>query len=249
VRTAHGTETREYAQVQSLELTAMRGALAKWLTGAMALTAASSASASGGEHVIDDATVETPGGCHVESWVSLYGHGRGLLNLSPACTPRKIPRLEIGWALQHSWDSGSLTTVGPSLKLNIRPAEAGIGLALSASGLVDVKSGKIAAASLIAPLTIPIVDGVAVNLNGGLSYSLASSRHYAPFYGGQVQVQFARDLSWIVEAFQRAHSPVGAQTGVRWSPGGGNVDFDIVLGRYIDGVNQHAISFGVTLRS
>jgi hypothetical protein len=66
--------------------------------------AASPAKAAGGAHVIDDATVETPGTCHLESWVTLYNGDRGLLNPSPACTRKAWPNLEIGASIQHTWD-------------------------------------------------------------------------------------------------------------------------------------------------
>ena len=224
------------------------GRAVKWLAG-VAVVISSSARASGNEHIIDDAAVETAGVCHLESWISLSGHHRGLLNLSPACTPKKWQSFELGGAFQYGWDDKSLATVGPSLKLNLRSIDSGLGIAASASGLINVRSGRVETASLIVPVTVPVTDGTTINLNGGLSYSLPSRYRYAAFYGGQVEIQCGRGLSWMVEAFQRAHAPVGAQTGLRWTPGGGHVDFDIVLGRYIDGVNRRAVSFGLTFRS
>jgi hypothetical protein len=54
----------------------------------------------GGAHLIDDPGVETPGTCHLETWITGYGGGRGLVNLSPGCTREALPRLELGGAVQ-----------------------------------------------------------------------------------------------------------------------------------------------------
>jgi len=206
--------------------------------------------ASGNEHVVDDAAVETPGTCHLESWMTFHGSDRGLLNLSPACTRKAWPRLEIGGAFQSSWDGGAdLTTFGPALKLNIRPVEKGFGVGLIASGAVELRSGKVETASLIVPVTIPVGKAVRFNLNGGWSYARASSQQHAAFYGAQVEVQVARDFSLMGEVFGRGDGPIGSQAGVRWNPGGGRLDVDLVVGRRIDGVNPRSVSFGITLRS
>lgn len=210
---------------------------------------ATPAAASGGEHVVDDATVETPGTCHLESWVTVHGRERGLLNLSPACTRRAWPRLEIGGAFQHSWDGSSLTTFGPALKYNLRPVETGLGVALVTSGAMDLKSGKIETASVIVPVTISANDHVRFNLNGGWTYSRTGGPRHAAFYGAQVEIQVARDFSLMGEAFARGSGPAGAQAGLRWTPRGGRLDVDLVVGRRIDGVNPRSISLGLTLRS
>jgi hypothetical protein len=226
----------------------VRGAHQKWAFG-VAVLASTPAFASGGEHVIDDASVETPGTCHLESWVSLHGHGRGLLNLSPACTPKVWPRLELGAALQHSSDGGSLTTFGPAFKLNLRPLESGVGFALVASTALRVRSGKLEAASLIMPVSVPISEGMTFNLSGGWTYLRGRSRRQAAFYGAQIETRVRGDWSLMAEVFRRGHDPSGAQTGVRWTPHGGHIDFDLVVGHRTDGVNTHSISFGLTLRS
>lgn len=206
--------------------------------------------ASGNEHVVDDATVETPGTCQLESWMTRHDSSRGLLNLSPACTRKAWPRLEIGGAFQRSWNSGTdLTTFGPALKLNIRPSEKGFGVGLIASGAVELRSGKLETASLIVPVTIPVGKAVRFNFNGGWTYARASSQQHAAFYGAQVEVQVARDFSLMGEVFGRGDGSMGSQAGLRWNPGGGRLDVDLVVGRRIDGVNPRSVSLGITLRS
>jgi hypothetical protein len=214
------------------------------------LSVASAAWASGNEHVIDDSVVETPGVCHLESWATRFGPRHGLVNLSPACTREAWPNLEIGGAVQHGWDNGtSDTTIGPALKYTLRGEETGLGLGVIGGGAWSVRSGRLETASLIAPVTLKLNDRVRFNLNAGWSYARASVKRDAAFYGAQAELGVARDLTVMVEAFQRDGGKAGGQLGLRWNPGGGRVDFDLIAGRRIDGVTPSAITLGVTLRS
>ena len=58
----------------------------------------------------------------------------------------------------------------------------------------------------------------------------------------------ARDVTLMAEAFRRDGGEAGAQVGVRWNPGGGRFDLDLVAGRRIDGESPRAITLGLTLR-
>jgi hypothetical protein len=207
------------------------------------------AQASGNEHVIDDSVVETPGVCHLESWATRFGPRHGLINLSPACTRRTWPKLEIGGAVQQGWDEGGTDiTVGPSLKYTLRPEETGVGLGVIGAGAWGVRSGRLETASLIVPMTLRRGDRLRFNLNAGWSYARADARPSDAFYGVQAEMGVVRDLTLMVEAFQRAGGKVGEQAGLRWTPGGGRLDLDLIGGRRIDGETPCAITLGVTLR-
>jgi hypothetical protein len=212
-------------------------------TAASLLFAVSVAWASGSEHVIDDSVVETPGVCHLESWATRFGPRQGLVNLSPACTREAWPNLEIGGAVQHAWGKGQDdTTIGPALKYTLRSEETGVGIGAGAWG------GRLETASLIVPVTLRLYDRVRFNLNAGWSHARASARRDAAFYGVQAEVGVARDLTVMVEAFRRDGGKAGGQLGLRWNPGGGRVDFDLIAGRRIDGATPRAITLGLTLR-
>lgn len=204
--------------------------------------------AAGGAHVIDDASVEAPGVCHLESWATTYDSDRGLANLSPACTRRAWPRLELGGAVQHLWDGKRDTTIGPALKFNLRPTEAGLGLGVVGAGAWSTRSGRLETASLIVPASIEVADRMRVNLNAGWVYGRTSPHRHTAFYGAQIEADVARDLVLMVEAFGRDHGHPGAQIGLRWNPGGGSVDFDLLAGRRIDGTSPEAITLGLTVR-
>ena len=212
------------------------------------LIIAAPAYAGGGAHIVDDASVETPGICHLESWVTHYDQDMGMVNLSPACTRKAWPDLEIGASLQQSWAGVEDTTIGPALKYNLRPVETRLGAGVSVGGNWSVRSGQLETASLIVPLTIPLSDTVQINLNSGWTYGRALEHQTAAFYGVQLMAQVTRTVSLMAEAFRRDHGRPGHQAGLRWTPNGGNLDLDILFGRRIDGVSPYAVTVGLTLR-
>ncbi|PVM88384.1 hypothetical protein DDF62_14395 [Caulobacter radicis] len=217
---------------------------------ASSLLAAPMARASGGEHVIDDAAVETPGACHLETWTTRFSSRRGLVNFAPACTHRAWPRLELGAGIHHAWSAGeaSDTLLGPALKLNLRPEESGLGLGLAGSAAYGARTGRLEAAGLLVPLTVPVGRRARLNLNAGWSHVRTDARRDAAFYGAQLELALDRDIILMAESFRRAGGRPGGQFGVRWTPGGGRADLDIVAGRRIDGGSPRAVSLGLTLR-
>jgi len=216
---------------------------------ASSLLCVASAQASGNEHVVDDAAVETPGVCHWEAWATRLSRARGLINLSPACTRKARPRLEMGGGLQRAWSDGAAeTTIGPTLKVNILPETRGVGLGLAGAAGYGVRAGHLETASLIAPVTVPVGETLRVNLNAGWSYVRLGARRHAAFVGAQAEWTLTRDLTLMGETFKREGGRAGGQLGVRWTPGGGRFDLDLVAGRRIDGASPRAISVGLTVR-
>jgi len=52
----------------------------------------------------------------------------------------------------------------------------------------------------------------------------------------------------MVEAFGRAPGTAGAQMGLRYTPRGGPIDFDLLAGGFFDSDNPRFFTFGVTVR-
>ncbi|PVM89590.1 hypothetical protein [Caulobacter radicis] len=217
---------------------------------ASSLFVAPAAWASGNEHVVDDAAVETPGVCHLEAWTTRFSPRQGLANLSPACTRKAWPRLELGAGLQHAWtaDGTSDTSIGPALKLNLMREEKGLGLGLAGSATYGLRAGQLESASLLIPMTIPVSQRLRVNLNAGWSYGRIAARRTAVFSGAQVELGLPHDVTMMAEGFRRGGGGPGGQLGLRWNPGGGRFDLDLVAGRRIDGESPRAVSLGITWR-
>lgn len=214
----------------------------------LAVLAAEPAFASGGEHVVDDAAVETPGTCHLESWVTRSSHDGGLIYSAPACTRKAWPNLELGGFVAHGWTKGADDTlIGLSPKLVLRSENRGIGIGISTSVGYGIDRHRFEIASVIVPVTIPAGEKLRFNLNAGWLWTRAGHRHDV-FVGAQAEIAFRKNLNLMVETFSRDEGKVGGQAGLRWTVAGGAVDLDLIGGRYVDGATRSAITFGVTIR-
>lgn len=214
----------------------------------MALSCGEAAWAAGGGHVVDDAAVETAGACHIETWVTRTGPGRGLGALSPACTSVAWPRVELGASLLHLDERRDETLVGPAIKWNLRPAETGLGVGLAATGAWSLRSDRLETAGLVAPVTLHAGKRLRVNINGGLLYSRSGAHRRMAFAGAQVEVQLTPRIGLMAEVFGKDRGLPGGQVGLRWTPPGGDFDLDLLAGRRVDGVAPSAITLGLTWR-
>lgn len=211
------------------------------------------ASAAGGPHIVDDAEVETPGVCHLETWATRFIPGDGYFNVAPACTTLKMPWLEIGAAYQHYWDediAGPL--LGPAMKVNFQSVEkTGLGIGLGLNAGVNLRTGDLGYAQLLALVTYQLDKNVRLNFNGGWSY-LQSDVPHAAFYGAQVEANVGGGLQLMLEGFGRTHGGlVGSQVGLRFTPtiwGREPFDFDLLVGTYFDHTSTRFVTLGVTVR-
>jgi hypothetical protein len=204
--------------------------------------------AAGGAHVIDDAAVETPGTCHLESWVTGSSSGQGLVYSAPACTRAAWPNLEIGGFVSHGWTRTSDDTlIGLSPKLMLRSEERGIGIGIAGSAGLDADRGRFEQASLIVPVTIPAGKRLRFNVDGGWQWSRSSHSHDL-FVGGQAEFALRPTLGLMAETFTRDRGKAGGQAGIRWTPGKGRIDVDWLIGRYVDGTTPTAVTIGITVR-
>lgn len=209
--------------------------------------------AAGGPHIVDDAEVETPGVCHLETWATRFIPGDGYFNVAPACTTLKMPWLEIGAAYQHYWDefiAGPL--LGPAMKVNFQSVEkTGLGIALGLNAGVNLRTGDLGYAQLLALVTYQLNERVRLNFNGGWSY-LQSDVPHAAFYGAQVEANVGGGLQLMLEGFGRTQGGlVGSQVGLRFTPtiwGREPFDFDLLVGTFFDHTSTRFVTLGVTVR-
>ncbi len=215
---------------------------------AIATLATPRAQAAGGAHIVDDSEVETPGTCHVEGWVTRFVPGEGYYNVAPACTMKSLPMVEIGANFQHYWDQTvNAPLLGPAMKVNFQSETTGVGVGLGLNGGVNVRTGDLGLASLIMLVTLPVDDKVKFNFNAGWSY-LRGNTPDALFYGAQVEAKVGWDVSLMLEVFGRAPGQVGTQMGLRYTPGDGPVDIDLLAGSIFDPSSPRFFTVGVTVR-
>jgi len=213
-----------------------------------ALLAPDAAFAAGGAHVIDDSEVEAAGNCHLETWVTGSSDDLWLANAGVGCTPETIPVLEFGGSVAHARSPASEETlVGVMPKLNLRPADSGLGVAVAGSLVYGADRSRLEAASLIAAVTVPAAESLRFNLNGGWVWAKAGPGSEL-FAGAQAEWQVSSAFGVMAEGFARSHGKAGAHAGVRWTSGDGRIDVDLMAGRYLDGATPTSVTFGLTLR-
>jgi len=223
----------------------------RFLLLALALLAASpgTARAAGHAHIVDDAEVETPGTCHVELWVSNFVGGDGYGNAAPACTLKSLPFVELGAAYAHYWGEAlSAPVVGPQIKIRLSPPSSGLGLALGLNGGVNLNTSDFATGSILGLMTVPINPTTNININAGWSYLRYVDQQNALFYGAQIETKIGGGFLLMLETFGRVSQAAGVQMGLRYTPNDGPLDFDFMVGSYLDSVNPQFITFGVTFR-
>lgn len=206
------------------------------------------AMAAGGAHGVDDAAVETPGACHLESWVSDLGGGDRLVNFSPACTPEAVPTVEIGGSVQQVGPRGERRWLaGPAVKWTLREgAGRGPAVGLAGSVLVDVRSGHLDSAALFVPVTFRPAKKVTVNLNAGGGHSRGEGAHM--LYGAQIDVAAGQGVALMAEIFGRPDQRPTLQAGIRWTLDRDRIDLDLLGGRQGGAGGEGNLTLGFTIR-
>jgi hypothetical protein len=202
--------------------------------------------AAGGADVVDDAFVETPGDCHIESWLTGASYNGSLAHLGVGCTPRAVPRLELDGAVEHPIGQSGGATFFPAAKYTLLARPAALSLGISATGQID-RRGHAVRAAVNLPLSLSRGRYTEINLNLGwqwLDHKLGLRDGVT--WGAQVDQAVVRHTRLIGEIFGTGVHP-GTQGGLRWSPGHERIDVDLRFAHDLDGP-RHAVILGVTIR-
>lgn len=213
----------------------------------VALAPTPAAHAAGGAHVIDDAAVETPGQCHLDSWYSRVDADAGLVQLNPGCTFAALPNIEFDLALGHSWDDdGDQTNVAVGGKLLLRPETTGFGIGISGNIGFGTDQGAFETSAVTLLFTLPASERLRLNANLGWIWSNLDGTD-AWFAGAQAEIALTETLGLMVEGFDRRGGTAGWQAGLRWSLPGDRVRIDLLGGHFLDGETPAAVTLGITI--
>ena len=230
------------------------------LAGAAALGLAAlspgAAQAAGGAFAVDDAAVDEPGACKVESAAS-FGSNRDFVGITtPACVVPFLRPVEIGMAIARTRVDGEWgTSVLPKAKMNILPADVGkFGLAISGGSSFDVLTGEYTGSFFNIPVTYTVSESFKVNVNGGWMYERPNEQHFFT-YGVGIEWIPAKPFTLLAEVFgvagprtdPRTITHPRFQAGVRLTPIDA-VDVDVIYGRNIGGENANWITVGMNVR-
>jgi hypothetical protein len=239
--------------------TAIRPRFARAVGAAFAAIAllSDAALAAGGAFIVDDAAVDDPFSCKIETSGS-FGGNQSFIGIStPACVLPLFKPTEIGVNLIRTrgpdgeWGAGVL----PKFKMNILPVETGkFGLAIVGGSLFNAMTGEYAATFFNVPVTYTFSESLKINLNAGWLYERADDRHSAT-YGAGFEWMAHKQLTMIGEVFGVATEHPEARTvvdprfqiGLRVTPID-TMDFDVIYGRNIGGENANWITLGWNVR-
>jgi len=221
-----------------------------------ALVASGCAHAAGGAFFVDDAAIDDPGACKVESSISFAGN-RDFIGMStPACVVQLFKPVELGMNFVRTRQDGEWgSSVIPKAKMNILPVETGkIGLAISGGSSFDALTGQYTGSFANIPVTYQFSDTFKINVNGGWIYDRGNNQHQLT-YGAGFEWIPVKPFTIIAEVFGVAGAPgqsTGAreprfQAGLRVTPIE-TIDFDVIYGRNIGGENANWITLGMNVR-
>jgi hypothetical protein len=217
---------------------------------------AGEAHAAGGAYFVDDAAVDEPGACKIESSAS-FASNRDFLGLvTPACVVSLFRPVELGIVGARSRQDGEWgSSVLPKAKINILPPEAGkLGLALSGGSQFDLLTGQYTGSFVNVPVTWTFSETFKTNVNIGWIYEHQANLHFLS-YGAGVEWIPMKPFTLIAEVFGFA-GPQGAtrgvtqprfQAGLRITPVD-TIDFDVIYGRNILAENANWITIGMNVR-
>lgn len=213
--------------------------------------------AAGGAFLVDDAAVDDPFSCKIESSASMASNQAFIGVTTPACVLPLFKPVEIGVNIIRTRTSEGDwgTAVLPKAKMNILPVEVGkFGLAVSTGSAFNVLTGEYTGSFVNVPATYTFSDSFKVNINAGWIYERPNDQHFISYGAGFEWVPM-KHVTLIAEVFgvltdRPEARPVvdpRVQAGIRITPID-TVDFDVIYGRNIAGENANWITVGLNVR-
>lgn len=223
-----------------------------------ALLAAENARAAGGAFSVDDAAVDLPGRCKVETWLSVANNPKSDWNatIAPTCSiPLMGHRFELGPTFQRSRAAGEYdTTLSVKAKTPLPGFDlmAGdrFGVALVAGGSFDARNGDTHTMFFNAPVTLRVTDAFTVNINAGY-HEDRIERYSAITWGVGFELSLkpvALDkFTFIAEAFSNHADHTATQIGLRFTPMD-KLDIDLIYGYNLTSEAASWLTLGLTYR-
>ena len=218
------------------------------------LSLISGAHAAGGAYVVDDASINEPGECTLDLWNQNLRHAGASHErvLSPACTFRDLPGIQLGatWQHAHDQDDGVHNLLGPQLKAQLLSrADLGLQLALAANASFALdRAHAFDGAEWNVPLTFSPTPALRLNLNAGWRHAYdAGQRNQRWTWGSGVEYDLAKPLTLIAERYGQRGAQQAWQAGPRWHLGE-RLDLDLLVGRELTDTRQQWLTTGATLR-
>lgn len=215
------------------------------------LFAGNEARAAGGAYAVDDAGVEEPGACKIESWLA-YASNRDLTAVTaPACVINIFRPVEVGFAVERSRAGGEWGTgLGLHAKTNLVPVTTGgVGVAVNFVTSFDLLTGDHADVGVVVPFTYQPIAPLNINVNLGWLWDRIADIHFFT-WGVGADWKVNDRIMLIAEVFGMAGSGApdpAVQAGIRFTPMEW-FDIDVIYGRNLNDDNENWITVGLNVR-
>ncbi|UWF47174.1 hypothetical protein NYP20_17660 [Pseudomonas sp. N3-W] len=216
------------------------------------LSLMSDAFAAGGAYVVDDAGINAPGECNVDVWYQDARHSPNSSSVvSPACTFKELPTVQLGAAIQRNRADGQgETQLSPQFKAQLFSRE-DLGLQLALAGSTHFafdRAHSFDGADLNLPITWQPLEALRLNLNTGWTHAYDDGeQNHRWTWGTGVEYDLAPSLTLIAERYGQRGGEQAWQAGPRLHIGE-RIDVDLIVGRSLIGERDQWLTTGATLR-
>jgi hypothetical protein len=201
-----------------------------------------------GAFVVEDAEVDEPGKCKVESWTAFANNRDFIGVVAPACVFNLGRPVEISVPVARVRSDGVWSTdLVVEAKTPIIPFDddSKFGVALAGGVGFNLTRGDTAAVFVNVPFSYRVTESLRVDLNVGVLRNLVDDRTVFT-WGAGTNLALTQHLSLIAGTFGFGHK-VGGQVGIRYTPHE-KVDFDLSYARNLEGDRADWVTLGVNLR-
>jgi hypothetical protein len=210
---------------------------------------ASRSHAAEGAFAVDNADVNEPGFCKVETWGSVAQNGDRIFAVAPLCAVSFGQPVDLAIQVDRANFDGQWLTAGAlKAKTSIIPLTdaSRFGIAIAGAAIASLKKNQFVAYSVNIPLTFRVTDSLDLNLQIGGLWDRVDNRSHVT-WGGGFEFTLTPQLMLIGEVFSLASAHRGAQAGLRYTPHE-KIDFDFIYGHNLAGEKSNWITLGMNVR-
>ena len=212
-------------------------------------TVAGPALAAGGAFAVDDAGVDAPGACKIETWASVARNDDRIFAIAPACVVPLGRPVELGLHLDRARSGGAWSTgLLVKAKTAIVPLtdDGPFGIAIAGGASFDLTARETAEWFVTVPVSIRLAPPLLLNLNVGGLWDRTTNESFFT-WGAGFELSLTEKTTLLGEVFGQGSDDPGAQLGLRYTPHE-RVDFDLIYGRNLTGERADWITLGVNVR-
>jgi hypothetical protein len=210
---------------------------------------ASRGHAAEGAFAVDNADVNEPGFCKVETWGSAARNGDRIFAVAPLCAVSFGQPVDLAIQIDRANFDGEWLTAGAlKAKTSIVPLgdASRFGVAISGAAIASFKTNQFVAYSINVPVTFRVTDSLDLSLQFGGLWDRVDDRSHIT-WGGGFEFTLTPQLMLIGEVFSLASEHRGAQAGLRYTPHE-KIDFDLIYGHNLAGEKSDWLTLGVNVR-